>query len=65
LAAASAVAAALEFIRSAPPGNDPLEFIFGDLVEGFTESETKVLAALTYFTRAVEVKFIAEVATLS
>ena len=59
------VAAALAFIRSAPPGNDPLEFIFGDLLEEFTESETKVLAALTYFTRAMELKFIAELATLS
>ena len=59
------VAAALDFLRSAPPGNDPLEFIFGDLLEEFTESETKVLAALTYFTRAMELKFIAELATLS
>lgn len=59
------VAAALDFLRSAPPDNDPLEFIFGDLLETFAESETKALAALTYFTREVEVKLIAELAGLS
>ncbi len=59
------VADALTFIRSALPGNDPLEFIFGDLVKEFTESETKALAALSYFTRAVEVKFIVELAGLT
>ena len=59
------VAKALEFLRSAPPENDPLEFIFGDLLDTFTADETKALAALTYFTIPVEVKFIAELAVLS
>jgi class 3 adenylate cyclase len=59
------IASALEFIRSAPSGNDPLEFIFGDLLETFTETETKVLAALAHFTSKVEVKFIAELAEVS
>jgi tetratricopeptide (TPR) repeat protein len=59
------VDSALAFIRSSPPGNDPLEFIFGDLLETFTETETKVLAALTHFTSKVEVKFIAELAEVS
>ncbi len=59
------VNSALEFIRSAPAGNDPLEFIFGDLLETFTETETKVLAALAHFTSKVEVKFIAELAEVS
>ena len=54
------VASALDFIRHAPDENDPLEFIFGDLLETFTASETKVLAALSYFSAPVEVKFIAE-----
>lgn len=58
------IAAALDFLRSAPPGNNPLEFIFGDLLDAFTANETKVLAALTHFTTAVEVKFIAELAGL-
>jgi hypothetical protein len=59
------VADALAFIRSAPPENDPLEFIFGDLLETFTDSETKALAALTFFTVPMEVKFIAELANLT
>ncbi|MGH8625184.1 MAG: DUF4062 domain-containing protein [Gammaproteobacteria bacterium] len=59
------VASAIEFLRSAPADNDPLEFIFGDLLETFTENETKVLAALTYFTQQVEVKLIAELAIIS
>ncbi len=58
------IAAALDFLRSAPPGNDPLEFIFGDLLGTFTANETQVLAALTHFTTAMEVKFIAELASL-
>lgn len=54
------IAAALDFLRSAPPVNNPLEFIFGDLLDTFTANETRVLAALTYFTIPIEVKFVAE-----
>jgi ATP/maltotriose-dependent transcriptional regulator MalT len=56
---------ALNFLRQAPPGNDPLEFIFGDLLETFTENETKTLAALSYFTQAVDVEHIAELSVIS
>ncbi len=59
------IAGALEFLRGAPPDNDPLEFIFGDLLETFTKNETIVLAALTHFTRAIKVKFIAELGGIS
>src|SRR5262249_29579995 len=52
---------ALDFLRSCPTDNDPLEFIFGDLVHEFTNDETQVLAALTYFTLPVKVEHIAEV----
>ena len=48
------VAAALALLRSAPSDNNPLEFIFGDLLDTFTASEEKVLAALTHFTEAME-----------
>jgi len=58
------VAEAYEFIESAPKGNDPLEYIFGDLLETFTESETKVLAALTHFTKPAKLKWIAEITGL-
>lgn len=55
---------ALHFLRSCPPENDPLEFIFGDLAREFTEEETKVLCALTYFTLPAKIAHIAEVAGL-
>lgn len=59
------IASALDLCRKASAANDPLEFIFGDLLGTFTEAETKALAALTYFTQKVEVKFIAELANLT
>lgn len=59
------IPATLAFLRRAPADNDPLEFIFGDLLRTFTENETKVLAALAHFTQMIEVKFIAELAGIS
>ncbi len=59
------IASALDLCRKASAANDPLEFIFGDLLETFTEAETKALSALTYFTQKIEVKFIAELAGLT
>ena len=53
---------ALTFIRSCPPGNDPLEYVFGDLAKEFTPEETKVLVALSYFTQPATVAHIATVA---
>ncbi|MBP6749859.1 MAG: tetratricopeptide repeat protein [Xanthomonadaceae bacterium] len=52
---------ALDFLRSCPEGNDPLEFIFGDLVEDFSEAETKTLCALTYFTLPAKVEHVAAI----
>ncbi len=59
------VPAALTFLRSAPANNDPLEFIFGDLLDTFTAEETQALAALSYFAGAVPVKHLSELAALS
>jgi tetratricopeptide (TPR) repeat protein len=53
---------ALEFLRSCPEENDPLEFVFGDLVNEFTEAETKTLCALTYFSLTAKVEHVAAVA---
>jgi tetratricopeptide (TPR) repeat protein len=53
---------ALAFLRSCPADNDPLEFVFGDLVNEFTEEESKVLCALTYFTLPAKVEHLAAVA---
>ncbi|HEV7405799.1 MAG TPA: tetratricopeptide repeat protein [Chthoniobacteraceae bacterium] len=55
---------ALHFLRSCPPGNDPLEFIFGDLVQEFTPDETRVLCALTYFTLPAKVEHLVTIARL-
>ncbi len=59
------VAAALEFLRGAPAGNNPLGFIFGDLLDTFTLNETKVLAALAHFTTPMETRVIAELSSLN
>ncbi len=53
---------ALHFLTTCPKENDPLEFVFGDLVGEFTPEETRVLCALTYFSLQAKVEHIAEVA---
>ena len=53
---------AIAYLRSCPAGNDPLEFIFGDLVEDFSEAETRTLCALTYFTLPAKVEHIVTIA---
>lgn len=53
---------AIAYLRSCPAGNDPLEFIFGDLVNDFSEAETRALCALSYFTLPAKVEHIATVA---
>lgn len=58
------IAEACAFIDKAPKGNDPLEYIFGDLLETFSVDETKVLAALTYFTQPAKLKWLAEMTGL-
>ena len=50
---------ALNFLRSCPADNDPLEFIFGDLVEDFSDPETRALCALTYFTLPAKLEHVA------
>ncbi|WP_367871813.1 DUF4062 domain-containing protein [Luteolibacter sp. Populi] len=53
---------AIAFLRSCPKGNDPLEFVFGDLVADFSADEMKAITALTYFSQAAKVNHIATVA---
>src|SRR5262249_26525628 len=55
---------ALQFLRSCPPDNDPLEFVFGDLAHEFTPEEISVLAVLTYFTLPAAIEHIGEVVSL-
>jgi len=56
---------ALDFLRACPADNDPLEFIFGDLVQEFTVQETQVLSALTYFKFPATIADIAVLAEVS
>ncbi|MEA2558603.1 MAG: hypothetical protein QOH06_107 [Acidobacteriota bacterium] len=45
--------------------NDPLDFVFGDLVETFTEDETAVLAALVHFTQPAPIEWLLPLTGLS
>jgi nucleoside phosphorylase/tetratricopeptide (TPR) repeat protein len=59
------IAEACEFLKAAPKNNDPLEYIFGDLLDTFTTSETAVLAALTHFTQPAKVEWVADLTALT
>lgn len=41
---------AIQFLCSCPDGNDPLEFIFGDLIADLSHVEAAVLSVLLHFT---------------
>lgn len=45
--------------------NDPLEFVFGDLLETFTPEETAVLAALVHYTQPARFSWLLPLAELS
>jgi tetratricopeptide (TPR) repeat protein len=45
--------------------NDPLDFVFGDLVETFTVEETAVLAALVHFTQPAPLEWLLPLTGLS
>lgn len=55
------IADALAHLRSCLPGNDPLQFIFGDLLARFTPEEERVVATLSYPTEPIPVTAIAEI----
>jgi tetratricopeptide (TPR) repeat protein len=59
------VAEACRFMEAAPAGNDPLEYIFGDLIDTLTVNEIAVLVALTHFSQPAKVEWIAELANLA
>ena len=40
---------AIEYMRNAPTDNDPLEYIFGDMLSTLINREKNVLAAMTHF----------------
>lgn len=55
---------AFGFLKSAPKNNDPLGYVFGDLADTFTNSETAVLAALAHFTEPAEIDWVTEIADI-
>jgi tetratricopeptide (TPR) repeat protein len=59
------VAEAVERLKEANQQNDPLDFIFGDLVETFTADETVVLAALVHFTQPAPIEWLLPLTGLS
>ncbi|XCN71463.1 MAG: tetratricopeptide repeat protein [Candidatus Electrothrix aestuarii] len=59
------VADACAFLENAPKGNDPLEYVFGDLLDTFTPTETAVLAALAHFSHPAPVDQVAAVAGIA
>ncbi len=56
---------AVERLREAHQQNDPLAFVFGDLLDTFTADETAVLAALVHFTQPAPVEWLLPLTTLS
>jgi tetratricopeptide (TPR) repeat protein len=59
------IADAGRYMEAASPGNDPLEHIFGDVFNTFTENERAALAALSHFTSPARITWIAEVAGMA
>ena len=56
---------ACAFLNQAPTGNDPLEYIFGDLLDTFTGNESAVLAAMAHFNGPAKLQWLAELADLA
>ncbi len=52
-------------LQSLGEQNDPLDFVFGDLLETFTPDETAVLAALVHFTRPAKLEWLLPMTELS
>lgn len=52
-------------LQSINDKNDPLDFVFGDLLETFTPDETTVLAALVHFTQPAKLEWLLPMTELS
>ncbi len=59
------MSAALDLLNHPEANNNPLEFVFGDLLDSFSPAETRVLAALTHFTLPATVPHLAELSGLN
>ena len=52
-------------LQSLGEQNDPLDFVFGDLLETFAPDETAVLAALVHFTQPAKLEWLLPMTALS
>lgn len=52
-------------LQSLGDQNDPLDFVFGDLLETFTADETAMLAALVHFTQPAKLEWLLPMTELS
>ena len=59
------IAEACAFLDQAPPDNDPLEYVFGDLLDTISENQCAVLTALTFFDGPAKLQSLAELAGLA
>jgi hypothetical protein len=54
------VTKSIDYLKSAPPENSPLEFILGDLVQDLSQSERKAIMGLSGLPGAVDVRTLAQ-----
>ena len=59
------LAEACRFVERAPAGNDPMEYMFGDLLGTLSSAETAALAVLVHFTEPARVEWVAELAAVA
>lgn len=59
------IAQACQFIHQAPKHNDPLAYIFADLLDNLRDNEKAVLIALSYFTHPAHLAWLAELGNLN
>lgn len=53
-----------QLISTAPKGNNPLEYIFGDLLDMVSSNEAAILAALSHYSQPVPTEWLADLANL-
>ena len=59
------LADACRFMERAPADNDPMDYVFGDLIGTLSSAEAASLAVLAHFTEPARVEWVAELAELA
>jgi len=55
------ISEAIRFIRQAPQDNDPLEYVFGDLLTSSNQNEKVILATMTYLSYSPKAEWISKI----